>query len=127
MAVSFRTRASMRRGRLASGRSAAARRWRRYATRSSSSVDVAGSGITPRSRSFRTARALHAAGARTAITSLWRVDDASTRRLFEVFYTKLWDEGLGKADALWAAKSALRMEGHPPRDWAGWVLTGDPD
>jgi CHAT domain-containing protein/tetratricopeptide (TPR) repeat protein len=71
--------------------------------------------------------ALHAAGARTAITSLWKVDDAATRRLFELFYTKLWKEKLGKADALWQAKLALRSEGHPVRDWAGWVLTGDPD
>jgi len=71
--------------------------------------------------------ALHAAGARTAITSLWKVDDAATRRLFELFYAKLWRSKLGKADALWQAKMALRAEGHPPRDWAGWVLSGDPD
>jgi len=71
--------------------------------------------------------ALHAAGARTAITSLWKVDDAATRRLFELFYTKLWRSKLGKADALWQAKMALRAEGHPPRDWAGWILSGDPD
>ena len=45
----------------------------------------------------------------------------------ELFYTKLWKDGLGKADALWRAKMALRGEGHPLRDWAGWVLTGDPD
>lgn len=70
--------------------------------------------------------ALHAAGARTAITSLWKVDDAATRRLFELFYTKLWQERLGKADALWQAKMALRAEGYPTRDWAGWVLSGDP-
>ncbi|MEZ5976982.1 MAG: CHAT domain-containing tetratricopeptide repeat protein [Planctomycetota bacterium] len=71
--------------------------------------------------------ALHAAGARTAICSLWKVDDAATRRLFEVFYTKLWKDGLGKADALWQAKMVLKGEGHPLRDWAGWVLTGAPD
>ncbi len=70
--------------------------------------------------------ALHAAGVRTAITSLWKVDDAATRRLMELFYTKLWKDKLGKADALWQAKMALRAEGHPVRDWAGWVLTGDP-
>jgi CHAT domain-containing protein len=71
--------------------------------------------------------ALHAAGARTAITSLWKVSDAATMRLFELFYTKLWSEKLGPADALWQAKMALRAEGHPTRDWAGWVLTGDPE
>jgi CHAT domain-containing protein len=71
--------------------------------------------------------ALHAAGVRTAITSLWKVDDAATRRLFELFYTKLWKEGLGKHEALWQAKMALCAEGHPPRDWAGWVLSGDPE
>jgi CHAT domain-containing protein len=71
--------------------------------------------------------ALHGAGARAAITSLWRVDDAATRRLFELFYAKLWHDGLGKHGALWQAKMALRAERHRPRDWAGWVLSGDPD
>jgi CHAT domain-containing protein len=71
--------------------------------------------------------ALHVAGVRSAITSLWKVDDAATRRLFELFYAKLMGEDLGKADALWQAKMALRAEGHPTRDWAGWVLSGNPD
>jgi len=71
--------------------------------------------------------ALYAAGARTSITSLWKVDDAATRRLMEVFYTNLWIEHLPKAEALWQAKQALRDEGHPPAHWAGWVLTGDPE
>ena len=70
--------------------------------------------------------ALHAAGVHTAITSLWKVDDGPTRRLMEHFYTKLWEAGLGKADALWQAKMALREEGAKPSAWAGWVLTGDP-
>ncbi len=69
--------------------------------------------------------ALHAAGARTAITSLWKVDDAATRKLMERFYTYLWVEEMGKADALWKAKCDLRAEGHPVRDWAAWVLSGD--
>jgi len=71
--------------------------------------------------------ALYAAGARTSITSLWKVDDAATRRLMEVFYTNLWTLNLPKAEALWQAKQALRDEGHPPAHWAGWVLTGDPE
>lgn len=71
--------------------------------------------------------ALHVAGARTALTSLWRVGDESTRRLMEHFYRGLWKDGLGKAEALWSAKRALADEGLPIRAWAGWVLTGDPD
>lgn len=71
--------------------------------------------------------ALHAAGVHASITSLWTVDDVATRRLFEVFYTRLWRDGASRADALWSAKSALRAEGRPVRDWAGWVLVGDPD
>ena len=71
--------------------------------------------------------ALYAAGARTSITSLWKVDDAATRKLMELLYTNLWLEKMPKAEALWQAKVALREAGHPVRDWAGWVLTGDPE
>ncbi|MBL8862357.1 MAG: CHAT domain-containing protein [Planctomycetes bacterium] len=71
--------------------------------------------------------ALHAAGARSAITSLWKVDDEATRRLFERFYAQLWGEQLGKAEALWQAKQSLRAEGFPLRDWAAWVLSGAPE
>jgi len=71
--------------------------------------------------------ALYAAGARTSITSLWKVDDAATRRLMEAFYDNLWVQGMGKSDALWQAKQAMRDEGDPPAHWAGWLLTGDPE
>src|SRR5262249_57153740 len=57
--------------------------------------------------------ALHAAGARSAITSLWKVDDAATQRLFELFYTKLWREKLRKSEALWQAQMAPPAAGHP--------------
>jgi CHAT domain-containing protein len=71
--------------------------------------------------------ALHAAGAGTAITSLWKVDDQSTRQLFEDFYTRIWVKKEPKAQALWKAKSALRKKGAPTREWAAWVLSGDPN
>ena len=71
--------------------------------------------------------ALYAAGARTSITSLWKVDDAATRKLMERFYGYLWLDGMTKADALRKAQGDLRAEGHPVRDWAAWVLSGDPN
>ena len=68
--------------------------------------------------------ALHAAGARTTVTSLWKVPDEPTRRLMELFYRGMWIDGKSKARALWDAKMELRRSGAPPGDWASWVLTG---
>lgn len=77
-------------------------------------------------------KALHLAGARAAITSLWKVPDAATRELMSDFYRRLWREKKAPAAALWEAKQRLRsvreIDGRPryaTRDWAGWVLTGE--
>jgi CHAT domain-containing protein len=77
--------------------------------------------------------ALHMAGARSVVTSLWKVPDEATRELMVDFYRRLWVDGEPKAQALWKAKMRLRgavdEAGRPryrTRDWAGWVLTGDP-
>jgi len=84
--------------------------------------------IGPAAQAIRTLQtSLWAAGARSSLISLWPVSNDAARKLMDLFYTELWDGELGKADALWQAKAALREEGHPLRDWAGWVLTGDPD
>jgi len=79
-------------------------------------------------------KALHMAGARTVITSLWKVPDEATKDLMLDFYRRMWVEKQPKAQALWEAKKKLRdakdERGQPrytTRDWAAWVLTGEPD
>ena len=50
------------------------------------------------------------------------------------FYRRVWLLGEPKSRALWNAKRMLRdatdKQGEPAyslRDWAGWILSGDPD
>jgi hypothetical protein len=75
-------------------------------------------------------RAFIYAGAPTVVASLWSVDDEATAALMTAFYTHLKD-GMGKAQALAAARADLRHDqAHPqwahPFYWAAFVLTGDP-
>ncbi len=91
-------------------------------------------------------RALHVAGARTAVTTLWKVADAPTQALMVRFYGRLWRPldvapltALRDAQ-LWLARDACRdpalvraltlrpLEGRerlPPFYWAPFVLSGD--
>ncbi len=80
-------------------------------------IAFAGQGVA----SFQ--KALHAAGARTVVTSLWKVEDAAARELMLAFYSALWNDGAEPQVALWRAKTALRARRAPARDWAGWALS----
>jgi len=45
-------------------------------------------------------RGFRQAGARTVVSTLWRVDDDATRVLMGEFYHRLWEVGASPSDAL---------------------------
>ena len=90
---------------------------------------------------FSAQRAMHAAGARSVVSTLWTVDNNATVALMKLFYRNLWVHGQSKAEALRSAKQALRdrfditagqlrdagTDGPPAPTWiwAPFVLSGD--
>ncbi|MBN8731384.1 MAG: CHAT domain-containing protein [Acidobacteria bacterium] len=73
------------------------------------------------------ANAFLLAGARAAVSTLWKVEDAATAELMREFYVGL-SAGLSKAEALRQAKLRL-LHGasarRHPAYWSAFVLTGD--
>jgi tetratricopeptide (TPR) repeat protein len=72
-------------------------------------------------------RAFLAAGARSTVTTLWRVADGPTANFMEVFYHHL-QRGLPRAEALREAKLRFLESGSTlahPHYWAAFVLTGE--
>ena len=68
-------------------------------------------------------QAFLSSGARSVISSLWRVDDKATASLMKNFYGAL-SSGTPASEALRQAK--LKDTRHPFY-WAAFVLSGDPD
>jgi CHAT domain-containing protein len=71
-------------------------------------------------------RALVLAGARTQVTSLWKVDDGATTELMSEYYTQL-SAGTGRAQALREAQLAMLKNSNRahPYYWAAFVLIGE--
>lgn len=71
-------------------------------------------------------RAFHLAGCRDVIASLWKVDDAATAALMNLFYTELWDNKKSPLEALALAQRELSR--HPERipELSGQRGAGDP-
>jgi CHAT domain-containing protein len=71
-------------------------------------------------------RAIHYAGARSVLASLWSVDDRRTEQLMSEFYLHL-KEGKTKDEALRAAQLDLlhSRAGASPFYWAAFTLDGD--
>ena len=69
-------------------------------------------------------RAFLAAGASSLMMSLWKVPDRLTAEFMTTFY-RGWLGGMSKAEAIRAARAAMRS-GHPdPRIWAAFILVGE--
>lgn len=68
------------------------------------------------------------AGARSALASLWFVDDAATANIADQFYANLQNPEFNKAEALRAAQIAVIETGGPtahPAYWAPFILIGN--
>lgn len=81
-----------------------------------------------------TAAAVQSVEERSLRSTQGGLPDEATRELMVDFYRRLWVEKKPKWQALWEAKKRIREtkdeRGQPKystRDWAAWVLTGDPN
>ena len=72
------------------------------------------------------ASAFLAAGAGAVVGTLWPVTDEASAEFTKRFYRSL-EQGRGAALALAMAQRELRAQGSDTRDWAGFVLLGDPE
>jgi tetratricopeptide (TPR) repeat protein len=73
-------------------------------------------------------RALLAAGSRSSLTTLWRVDDRATAEFMKQFYYFAVKRRMAKAEALRQAKlKFLRSQSgyENPKYWAAFVISGD--
>jgi tetratricopeptide (TPR) repeat protein len=73
-------------------------------------------------------RALLFAGSRSALTTLWRVDDQPTSEFMKQFYYYALERHQPKAEALRSAKLKFLRSGtalENPAHWAAFVLNGD--
>ena len=66
------------------------------------------------------------AGAKTVVSTLWHVDDASSAGLMKQFYANL-SNAQEKEQALRHAQLALLKSGALPYYWASFSMVGDPD
>lgn len=70
---------------------------------------------------FGLQRAFQVAGAKSVITSLWRVDDAATEMLMRSFYRN-WLKGISKWQALKEAQKEVQKKYPQPYYWGAFVM-----
>jgi CHAT domain-containing protein/tetratricopeptide (TPR) repeat protein len=83
--------------------------------------DIKGEGLVGLTHSFM------AAGSKSVVASLWKVDDRATAVLMANFYQSMLQDGMRPAAALGAAKLKLRQDKRwgNPYFWAGFVFQGE--
>jgi CHAT domain-containing protein/tetratricopeptide (TPR) repeat protein len=69
-------------------------------------------------------RAFRAAGAKSVLMSLWKVDDQATQQLMTEFYQE-WLKGTDKLQAFRKAQLKLRSTYNHPYYWGAFVAVGD--
>lgn len=67
------------------------------------------------------------AGARRVLASLWSVEDTAARAFAVAFHREYVERGRAAADALATVQRQAIAAGRPLRDWAGFVLWGEPE
>ncbi len=77
-------------------------------------------------------RGFAVAGAKTVVSSLWKVDDRATATLMRHFYENYWQKGMEKLEALHAARLRMLAQNRAdyqgdarPSTWGAFVLSGD--
>jgi CHAT domain-containing protein len=83
--------------------------------------DVKGEGVVGLTTGFMYA------GAKTVVSSLWKVDDTATAEFMSYFYRALLKDGLPPGEALRTAKLEMQKQERwrAPFYWAGFVLQGE--
>ena len=83
--------------------------------------EIKGEGIVGLTHGFM------AAGSKSVVASLWKVDDRATAALMTDFYDAMLEKGLPPAAALRSAKLQMMQERHwsAPYYWAGFELQGE--
>ncbi|MFQ5748590.1 MAG: CHAT domain-containing protein, partial [Planctomycetota bacterium] len=86
----------------------------------------AGNGLISLRRGFAVA------GAKTVVSSLWKVDDRAAAALMTRFYDNYWREGMEKLEALYEARLHMLAQNRAeyqgdarPSTWGAFVLSGD--
>ncbi len=69
-------------------------------------------------------RALQTAGAKTIIQSLWKVNDAATKKLMTYFYEE-WIRTSNKRASFATAQEKLRLEYKTPLFWGAFIMIGE--